>query len=109
MREGWKKRGSIPHTHISYTNKGETMGSRQHKVLRKANKVDRDELTVKYNREYGKLVTERDEALAKVNEEYRGAIATATDQKNRDRKKINEEFEQARKKMTKEVVNGNVS
>lgn len=85
------------------------MGSRQHKVLRKAAKVDRDELTVKYNREYGNLVTERDEALAKVNEEYRSAIAVATDQKNRDRKKINEEFEQARKKMTKEVVSGTVS
>lgn len=85
------------------------MAGRQHKVLRKAAKVDRDELSIKYNQQYGKLVTERDEALAKVNEEYRGAIAEATDQKNRDRKKINEEFEAARKKMTKEVVSGTVS
>lgn len=85
------------------------MGSRQHKVLRKAAKVDRDELSIRYNQQYGKLVTERDEALAEINREYQKAIAEATDQKNRDRKKINEEFEQARKKMTKEVVSGAVS
>lgn len=85
------------------------MGQRQHKVLRKAGKIDRDELSITYNKKYGKLVSERDEALAKVNQEYASAIAVATDQKNRDRKKINENFEEARKKMTKEVVSGNVS
>lgn len=85
------------------------MGQRQHKVLRKAAKVDRDELSVKYNKAYGNLVSERDEALRKVNAEYTEAIKIATDQKNRDRKKVQENFEDARKKMTKEVVSGAVS
>lgn len=53
------------------------------------------------NKEFNIIMNERDEAYKNINKEYREAVNLAEDKRRRDRKAVEEQFENARKELHK--------
>ena len=53
------------------------------------------------NKNFSEIMKERDEAFKNINRHYRKAVDLAEDQGRRDRKAVEEQFENARKELHK--------
>lgn len=80
------------------------MSHKRHRVLKKANRVAKDELDRRFNMMLGDQRKELDAKLAEVNKRYGDALEQAKQTRDKERADAWRAYEEARDKMLKKLA-----